>query len=140
MLGLSKHLIRDRSGSTAVELALVAPLLFALVFGIVAYGSIISVNNGLQQIVAEAARASVAGLSDTERAQLAQASVTTGTPAYAFIDPTRMTLFFDSPSPSSFRVSITYDMSKMIAYSLLTWLPLPPAQVTRKAVIQRGGF
>ena len=111
-----------------------------LLFGIVAYGSIISVHNGLQQIVAEAARASVAGLSDAERAALAQASVTTGAPSYAFIDPSKMTMSFDDPTASSFRVSANYDMSNMAAYHLLSWLPLPPAKVTRQAVVQRGGF
>lgn len=133
-------LIRDRRGTSAVEFALVAPIFLTLVFGIVAFGAVISLDNGLQQIVAEAARASVAGLNDAERAQLAQGSVTSNVASYAFIDPTKMTLTFDDPSPTSFRVSVKYDMSKLFAYHLLTSLPLPSPVVTRQAVVQRGGF
>ena len=136
----TKGLIQDRRGATAVEFAFIAPMMLTFVFGIVGYGSIISVNNGLQQLVAEAARASVAGLNDQERAQLAQQSITDGVRSYAFIDASKMTVAFDDPTTSSFRVSVRYDMSNMVAYHLLAWLPLPPAAVTRNAVVQRGGF
>lgn len=57
MLRYAQGLLQNCRGATAVEFAFVAPLMLTLVFGIVSYGSIISVNNGLQQIVAEAARA-----------------------------------------------------------------------------------
>ncbi|MGI3902592.1 MAG: TadE/TadG family type IV pilus assembly protein [Janthinobacterium lividum] len=140
MPNVTKRLIRDCRGASAVEFAFIAPMMLTLVFGIVAYGTIISINNGLQQIVAEAARASVAGLTDAERTQLAQASVTANVSAYAFIDSSKMSVSFNDPTPSSFQVSIRYDMSNTMAYHLLTWLPLPPAAVTRNAVVQRGGF
>ena len=130
----------DRRATTAVEFAFVAPLFVTLMLGIVAFGSVISVDNGLQQIVAEAARASVAGLSDTERDQLARTSVAANARSYAFIDPTKMTVSTDEPSSTAFRISVTYDMSSLIAYHLLAALPLPPAVVTRSAVVQRGGF
>ncbi len=140
MPSAAKRLIKDCCGASAVEFAFIAPMMLTLVFGIVAYGSIISVNNGLQQIVAEAARASVAGLSDSERTQLAQASVTANVSSYAFINAAKVTVVCDTPSASSFRVSVRYDMSNSMAYNLLAWLPLPPAAVTRNAVVQRGGF
>ena len=132
--------VRDRRGATVVEFAFVAPLFLALMFGIVAFGAIVTIDNGLQQIVAEAARASVAGLTDAERAQLAQSSVTSTVSSYAFIDPARVTLSFDAPSATTFRVSVRYDMSKFVAYHLLASLPLPNPVVTRQAIAQRGGF
>ncbi len=132
--------IQDRRGTAAVEFAFVAPLFLTLMFGIVAFGAVISVDNGLQQIVAEAARAAVGGMTDAERAQLAQSSVTANVASYAFIDPTKISLSFDDPTATSFRVSVRYDMSKLVAYGLLTWLPLPNPVVTRQAVVQRGGF
>ncbi len=132
--------IHDRRGSTAVEFALVAPMLIVLLFGIVAFGAIIGVDNGLQQLVAEAARASVAGLSDPERQQLAQASVTANAASYPFIDPTKIGLATTDPTSTSFQVTVTYDMSGFFAYRLLSGLPLPSAAVKRSAVVQRGGF
>ena len=140
---MSPHLSRwilDRRGATAVEFALVAPMLILLLFGIVAFGAVLSVQNGLQQLVAEAARASVAGLSDTERTQLAQAVVTANAGSYAFIDPTKIGLSTSDPTVSSFKVTVTYDMSGLFAYGLLSNLPLPNPAVTRSAVVQRGGF
>ena len=80
------------------------------------------------------------GMTDAERAQLARSSVTSTVASYAFIDPAKMTLSFDDPTATSFRVSVRYDMSKLVAYSLLTWLPLPNPVVVRQAVVQRGGF
>lgn len=133
-------IVSDRRGATAVEFALVTPILVMLLFGIVAFGAIISVENGLQQIVAEAARASVAGLSDTERFQLAQASVAANAKSYPFIDPTRIGLSASDPTASSFRVTVSYDMSGLFAYRLLSRLPLPAPAVARSAVVQRGGF
>lgn len=135
-----QSLISDRRGVTAVEFALVAPILIALLFGLVAFGAVISVDNGLQQLVAEAARASVAGLSDAERAQLAQASLAANAKSYPFIDPARITLSTSDPTSSSFQVTVKYDMSGLFAYRLLASLPLPSAAVARSAVVQRGGF
>ena len=137
---VSRRWIPDQRGTSAVEFAFVAPLFITLLLGIVAFGSVISVDNGLQQIVAEAARASIGGLSDTERDQLARASVTNTVASYAFIDPNKMSVSTDDPSTGAFRVSVTYDMSSLIAYQLIRFLPLPMPVVTRSAVVQRGGF
>lgn len=135
-----KLIIPDRCGATAVEFALVSPILVVLLFGLVGFGAIISVDNGLQQLVAEAARASVAGLSDAERAQLAQASLTANAKSYPFIDPTRINLVTSDPTASSFQVTVRYDMSGLFAYRMLAGLPLPSPAVARSAVVQRGGF
>ena len=140
MLPAPSALNSDRRGAIAVEFALVAPIVVVLLFGIVAFGAVISVDNGLQQLVAEAARASVAGLTDAERAQLAQASVTANVASYPFIDPTKVALATSDPTASSFQVTVKYDMSGLFAYRLLAGLPLPSPAVKRSAVVQRGGF
>ena len=134
------RLILNQSGATAVEFALVAPMLIIVLFGIVGFGAVISIQNGLQQLVAEAARASVAGLSDPERKQLAQAVVTANVGSYPFIDPTKVVLSTSAPTVNSFMVTVRYDMSGLFAYSMLSSLPLPNPAVTRSAVVQRGGF
>ena len=140
MLPSITRLFCDRRGATAVEFAFMAPILLVLMFGIVGFGAVMSVDNGLQQLVAEAARASVAGLSDAERIQLAQASVAANVAAYPFIDARKLTLSTGNPSPTSFGVTAQYDMSGLFAYRMFAFLPLPSPAVTRSAVVQRGGF
>ncbi|MBU2865843.1 TadE/TadG family type IV pilus assembly protein [Pacificibacter marinus] len=50
---------REEDGATAVEFALVLPLLLSIIFGIVAFGQYFAIANSLQQFAAEAARYSV---------------------------------------------------------------------------------
>ena len=52
------------------------PVFMTLVFGIVVFGSYLAVVHGLQQLAAEAARSSIAGMSATERTSLATSYVT----------------------------------------------------------------
>ena len=64
-----------RDGAIAVEFAMIAPVFLMIVFGILMYGSYLAVIHGVQQLAAEAARSSIAGLSETERSSLANAYV-----------------------------------------------------------------
>ena len=57
-------LLRCRRGASAVEFAMLLPLFLALVFGIVVFGAYLTMVHGVQQLAAEAARSSVAGLSE----------------------------------------------------------------------------
>lgn len=67
MLKVWTRFSRSLDATSAIEFALVAPVLLLLLFGIIGYGYILGVYHGVQQIAAEAARASVSGLNDTER-------------------------------------------------------------------------
>lgn len=73
---LLKKFQAARDGAIAVEFAMVFPLFLMIVFGIVMFGSYLSVVHGVQQLAAEAARSSVAGLSESERSALANAYIT----------------------------------------------------------------
>lgn len=64
----------DARGTTAVEFALVAPLLFAVLFGIITFGVQYATRIALTYAAAEGGRAALAGLSDTERVSLAKAA------------------------------------------------------------------
>ena len=133
---------RDQSASTAVEFAFVAPILLLLLFGIIGYGHAFGVYHGVQQLAAEAARASVAGLDDAERERLARAFVTRSIGSYAFLQPDKLTVRTTSlgaPSPS-FEVAITYDYSDSAFNRLASIIALPLPVVERRAVVQRGGY
>jgi Flp pilus assembly protein TadG len=131
-----------RSGASAVEFALILPAFLAIVFGIVMFGSYLAVIHGVQQLAAEAARSSVAGLSESERSQLANGYVTANAASYILIDPSHLTVDA-APSASDanvFTVTVRYDASGMFIYALPSFVPSPPSIVERAAAIPRGGY
>jgi Flp pilus assembly protein TadG len=136
---LMRRFCRSRFGVSAVEFALVAPLLMLVLFGVVCFSLVFSIASGLQQLAAEAARASVAGLSDTERSQLVQNFVAANVSAYPFLVQQRLavaTTSVTTPSPA-FRVSLTYDLTSQIGqFSAL--LPVPLTRVQRTAIVLTG--
>jgi len=135
-------LYRQNIASSAVEFALITPCFLMLIFGLSIYASIYVTLNGIQQLAAEAARASVAGLNDTERNQLAQAYISNNTGAYPFLNPQKLTVAAGTTGTAAptYQVSLTYDMSGSFIYSFTRMFPLPPPQIVRSAAIQRGGY
>ncbi|WP_439498220.1 TadE/TadG family type IV pilus assembly protein [Bosea sp. (in: a-proteobacteria)] len=136
------RLIRDNDAASAVEFAFVAPVLLLMTFGIIGYGYVLGVYHGVQQIAAEAARASVSGLNDSERARIARDFVTANITSYAFIDPARIKVTTRSGNApqQTFEVTVAYDMSGSLFDSLSILAPLPQPMIERRAVIQRGGY
>ena len=63
------------NGAVAVEFALIAPLLIALVFGIISFGYLFGVSHSVQQLAAEAARVSVREMQYQERRDLAESYI-----------------------------------------------------------------
>jgi len=125
-----------------VEFALITPCFLLLIFGLSIYASIYVTLNGIQQLAAEAARASVAGLNDTERNELAQAYILNNTGAYPFLNAQKLTVTAGTTGTvaPTYQVSLTYDMSGSFIYTFTRMLPLPPPQIVRSAAIQRGGY
>lgn len=136
------RIIFSAGGSSAVEFALILPLLLSLLFGIVAYGSYISVVHSIQQIAAEAARSSIGGLTDAERAMLARQSVYNHAGSYLMIDPQK--LFVEHAATdagtSVFRVRLRYDADGMFIFQLPIISVIPNRQIIRSASVQRGGY
>jgi Flp pilus assembly protein TadG len=142
MRSLVLDLRADQGAATAVEFAFIAPLLLVLLFGIVGYGHAFGVYHGVQQLAAEAARASVAGLDDAERERLARTFITRHAGSYAFLDPSKLTVrttATGAPAPS-FEVAIAYDYSDSVFNRLGSIVALPLPTVERRAVVQRGGY
>lgn len=135
------RLIRCRRGSSAVEFAMVLPMFLTLVFGIVVFGSYLSVIHGVQQLAAEAARSSVAGLSEAERGSIATSFVAANANTYPMIDSSKLAVSAaTSPSNANvFVVTVNYDASSLFIYAL-PFVPLPPKNIIRSAMIPYGGF
>jgi Flp pilus assembly protein TadG len=133
---------RGEDGASAVEFAIVFPLFLALLFGIIIYGSYLVVVHGVEQLAAEAARSSIAGLSDSERASLAQSYVTSNVTYYPLISLSRLTVnaAASSSNANNFVVTVSYDDSNSFIYLLPQLVPAPPSNIVSSAVIPRGGY
>jgi Flp pilus assembly protein TadG len=66
---------RSVAATTAVEFGIVAPLLFAILFGMIGFGTQFATRIALTYAASEGGRAAVSGLSDTERESLALSAI-----------------------------------------------------------------
>jgi Flp pilus assembly protein TadG len=135
------RLLRCRRGASAVEFAMLLPLFLTLVFGIVVYGSYLAVVHGVQQLAAEAARSSVAGLSDSERSSIASSYVSANVGTYPLITPNKISVnaATSGSDPNVFVVTVSYNAAGMFSYSL-PFVPTPSSTIVRSAAIPYGGF
>lgn len=142
MVASLTRLGRHEGGTSAIEFAFIAPVLLLLLFGIMGYGYVFGIYHSVQQMAAEAARSSVAGMSDAERAQIARAYVAANAGAYAFIDPAKVKVRTGQTGPQQqgFEVAVSYDMSGSVYDQLSRLASLPQPLIERRAVVQRGGY
>jgi Flp pilus assembly protein TadG len=134
--------LHDRSGVAAIEFAIVGPLFFMVLLGVLIFAIYFGTVHSVQQLAAEAARATVQGLSETERAELAQNQVKSIVGSYPLIDPNYLTVSAaTSPGDANlFSVSISYDASRSIVFAFEGLIPMPPKTIARSAVVRRGGY
>ena len=125
--------------ASAVEFAMLLPLFLALVFGIVVFGAYFTMVHGVQQLAAEAARSSVAGLSEIERVSLAENYVTTNAGSYPLLQPGHLTVSAATSGSDVFVVTVNYDASDNPIFTL-PFVPAPPSTIIRSAAIPFGGF
>jgi Flp pilus assembly protein TadG len=137
-----QHFRRNNSAVSAVEFAIVFPFFMMMLFGIIIYGSYLVVVHGVQQLAAEAARSSIAGLSDTERATLAQNYITSNVTYYPLIAASQLTVNAAASASNAnvFVVTVSYDDSNSFIYMLPQLMPAPPSSIVRSAAIPRGGY
>jgi len=138
--GVSK-LPSDSSGAAAIEMAIVLPLFLTVVFGILAYGIYLGAAHSTQQLAADAARVSIAGLTPEERTSLASSFVRDHAGDYPLLWPEHVAI---KAGPSAgraddFLVVVTYDARVLPIWNLAPFLPLPAEQIERVAVVRRGG-
>lgn len=132
---------RCRNGTSAVEFALLLPLFLAFIFGIIVFGSYLAMVHGVQQLAAEAARSSIAGMTNAERNSLATNYVAANASTYPLLVPSKLTVNA-APSPANanvYIVTVNYNAAGNFIYSL-PFVPSPPTTIVRSAAIQYGGF
>lgn len=137
-----KRALRDRGASAAVEFALVFPIGLIFFCGLMAYGLYFSVANSVQQLAADAARASVGGLDDAERVNIARAHVASSGGSYPLLNLNRITVSAQplAADPAQFQVRIAFDSGELPIWVFSGLIPLPNKTIERTAIISRGGF
>lgn len=100
----------DSTGAVAVEFVLLAPILFALILGIITLGFYMGVSHSVHQLAAGAARASVAGLDETERRDIANTYLAEGASRYPLLKDDALTtsLDYSADAMGSITVNVTY--------------------------------
>jgi len=131
-----------RSGSSAVEFALVAPMLLLLFAGIAMFGICLGASHNLRQIASEAARASVAGVTDTERATLAQNTVTRSLSTGAMFRPGSLAVQVgaDPNDAAIYTVTVTADISGLGLNTFARLLPMLPTVLRSTVSVRKGGL
>lgn len=110
---------RNRRGAAAVEFAVVAPVFFLLVFGMIEYGRMVMVQQLLTNAAREGARV---GVLDNSTA----ADVTTAVSNYltaANINSPTIACNPSNPSSAGYGQPVTVTVS--IPFSQVSWLPSP---------------
>jgi Flp pilus assembly protein TadG len=119
-----RRLSDDIRGTISVEFALLAPVLFAIMFGILGFGMQYSTRIALTYAASEGGRAAVAGLSDDERESLARIAIQNTLEALSpLVDPTKAQISFqmaEDQGNTQVDISIAYNDAR---FAQLPFLP-----------------
>lgn len=119
---ICRRLSSDERATVAIEFAILAPLMFAVLFGLVAFGTQYSKRIALTYAASEGGRAAVAGLDSDNRQALATAAINQSLLAFwPLIDKTKAAISFPTPTQSGeIVISIAYDDDRL---AILPFLP-----------------
>ncbi|WP_083484475.1 TadE/TadG family type IV pilus assembly protein [Loktanella sp. 3ANDIMAR09] len=130
-------IIRNRDGAVAIEFVLIAPILFALLFGIITVGYFLGISHSVHQLATSAARVSVAGLNGTERAALAQDYINEASSHYPLLTQSAITpaiTVVDTGVPS-ITVNVTYALDGSLLELANGFLRLGLTDLTGRAYV-----
>lgn len=129
-----RDILAHQRGGVLVEAAFALPLMILLLLGILLYGCWFMTAHTLQQAANDAARAAVAGLTDTERRALVDQSVAASRSAFPL--PGAQTIGVSAvPNSGYYTVTLTYNLSNAPIFSAAPF-PIPASQIQRSAVIR----
>lgn len=129
---------RDQRGAAIVEMAMVLPVLLALIMGILSYGDWFLTAHSVQQAANDAARAAIAGLTTSERQQIASNSVQSMMQRGGTLLPANATISVDDDG-STLAVHVRYDASRDPMLHVAFVAPPNPV-IQRTAAISLGGL
>ncbi|MGH6615485.1 TadE/TadG family type IV pilus assembly protein [Sphingomonas sp.] len=131
------RLLRAKRGTSVVEFALILPLFACMLYGILGYGQYFLLAHSVQQLANDAARATVAGMTATERQTLASSSVAASLPSLPQLRANRITTT-TTETGQVVTVRVRFDASTVPMFRN-TMIPMPDPIIERRAVIRPGG-
>jgi Flp pilus assembly protein TadG len=133
---------KDEYGAAAIEFAILTPVFLFLLTGMLAYGIYFGASLSLQQLAADAARTSIAGITDSERRTLVERFLDKNAGAYILLDTATIAHNFEiiRKDANQFAVTLTYDASALPIWNLYVPLPLPSKIIEHQATIRNGGI
>ncbi|HIG22574.1 MAG TPA: pilus assembly protein [Henriciella marina] len=135
-------LLKRTEGSSAVEFAIVTPVLLFLLFGIIAYGIFFGAVHSVQQLAANSARAAISGLDLAERQALVEQHLASSLPDGGLLTRDAVSVSVETLEDDSsyLRVVVAFDASDLPVWNLYSGLPLPEKTIRREAIIRAGGY
>lgn len=137
-----KKFLTDRKATSAVEFSIVAPIFILMIFGMCAYGIFFGTSHSVQQLAADAARASIPGLNLSERKMIAEDFIDKNLKSYMFLTREFMEVELEGSDADSnqFLISLEYDASKLPIWNLYPPLPLPSKTIKKTSTVRIGGI
>lgn len=134
------RLVRDRSGTVAVEFAFVLVLFLSILFGIIAFGFQFAARIALSYAVAEGGRSAIAGLTSLERQSLATTAINRVLTSFSpLIDPARATVLVTSqgqtPQGEAIEIDIGYQDDR---FNVFPFLPVLSATSSVQTIFLVG--
>lgn len=136
------RIAQSDGGGSAVEFALIFPVALIFFCGLLAYGLYFGATHSVQQLAADAARASVSGVTDAERVSIATAHVVASGGNYPLLRADRISVSAQAlaSDPSQFEVKVSFNSEDLPIWALSGLVPLPEKTIERVAIITRGGY
>jgi Flp pilus assembly protein TadG len=137
-----RKLMHCNKGATAVEFAIVAPVFLLILLAIIVFGTLFLLQSNVQQLAAEAARASVPGLSENERKKFARSYVDNNLASYRLIEKNflKISTVQSGGIGPSFQVTVSYDVGKSRVGPVARLIPGYETEIKRSASILLGGM
>jgi Flp pilus assembly protein TadG len=128
--------------AAAIEFAILTPVFLLMLTGMMAYGIYFGAAHSVQQIAADAARTSIAGLDAGERDRLVEAFIAANAGDYLLIEPDHLTYEVGGKlaDVSQYQVIVRYDASDLPIWNLYLPLPLPGRTIIYTSTIRLGGL
>ncbi|MCC2098987.1 MAG: pilus assembly protein [Hyphomicrobiales bacterium] len=137
-----KRFMHCRKGASAVEFAIVAPVFLAILLGIVVVGTVLLLQSNVQQLAAEAARASVPGLNQQERERFARNYIDNNLASYSLMERPllKVSTSQSAGGASAFQVTVTYDVAKSRVGTIARLIPGYDSNIQRSASVLLSGM
>jgi len=128
-------------GVAALEMAIIAPILIALILGVIIYSIYFTAVIGVRQAASEGARAAVAGLSTAERTSLAIARATQVLTSYGPLTGGSTPTVTAAPDGTgTFKVTVSYNLKNAAIMRYNGFVPLPNETIQASVVVTNGGY